>query len=111
MNGLLMAAFVESGLVTWRSLSQPPKILPAPSTFTSVLIIFGGLSLLPESGAKFASLTGWGIVLATFLNMWSPATPTKLAVPKTASNPTGQSPPSPPLNASGAANGTGPAVA
>jgi hypothetical protein len=81
MNGLLTAAMVESGLITWRSLSQPPKMLPPPSGFVAVVIIFGGLSLLPASGAKFASYTGWGLVLATFLNLWSPATPTKLAVP------------------------------
>jgi hypothetical protein len=98
VNSLLTAAMVESGLVTWRSLSNQ-KILPPPSAFVAVVIVFGGLSLLPDSGSKFASLTGWGIVLSTFLNLWSPATPTKLAVPKTASNPSGQAVQGPPLTA------------
>jgi hypothetical protein len=71
---------VESGLITWRDISQT-KVPPPPSDFVAVAIIFGGLSLFPESGAKFASAVGWGLVLATFLNLWSPATPTKLAIP------------------------------
>jgi len=66
-------------LVTYRDLSSD-KVLPPPSDYVAVAIIFGGLGLLPESGAQFASLTGWGLVIATFLNLWSPATPTKLAV-------------------------------
>jgi len=79
-GGLLTAALAEVAIVTYRDLSQN-KVLPPPSDYVAVAIIFGGLGLLPESGASFASLVGWGLVLATFLNLWSPATPTKLAVP------------------------------
>ena len=80
MRGLLAAALVEMGLVAYRDLSAQ-KIPPPPSDFVAVAIIYGGLGLLPDSAAQFASLVGWGLVVATFLNMWSPATPTKLAVP------------------------------
>jgi hypothetical protein len=79
VRGLLAAALVEVGLVTYRDLSGQ-KVLPPPSDYVAVAIIFGGLGLFPESGANFASLVGWGLVVATFLNLWSPATPTKLAV-------------------------------
>jgi hypothetical protein len=78
-RGLLAAALVEVALVTYRDLSAN-KVLPPPSDYVAVAIIFGGLGLVPESGSQFASLTGWGFVVATFLNLWSPATPTKLAV-------------------------------
>lgn len=79
MRGLLAAALVEVGLVTYRDLSAQ-KIIPPPSDYVAVAVIFGGLGLFPESGSQFASLVGWGLVVATALNFWSPATPTKLAV-------------------------------
>jgi len=78
-RGLFAAALVESAIVTWRDVSQT-KVPPPPSDFVAVAIIYGGLSLFPDSGSSFASLVGWGFVAATFLNLWSPATPTKLAV-------------------------------
>ena len=30
------------------------------------------LSLVPGEGARVASLAGWGLVLATMLNLWDP---------------------------------------
>jgi hypothetical protein len=78
-RGLFAAALVESAIVTWRDVSTN-KVPPPPSDFVAVAIIYGGLSLLPDSGSSFASLVGWGFVAATFLNLWSPSTPTKLAV-------------------------------
>jgi hypothetical protein len=80
LRGLLAAALVETVLVTYRDLSAQ-KVPPPPSDYVAVAIIYGGLGLFPESGASFASLVGWGLVVATFLNFWSPTTPTKLAVP------------------------------
>ena len=79
-RGLFAAALVESAIVTWRDVSQS-KVPPPSSDFVAVAIIFGGLSLFPDSAGSFPSVFGWGIVLATFLNLWSPSTPTKLAVP------------------------------
>lgn len=79
-RGLFAAALVESAIVTWRDVSQT-KVPPPPSDYVAVAIIYGGLALFPESAGNFPSLVGWGFVIATFLNLWSPATPLKLAVP------------------------------
>ena len=79
-RGLFAAAMVETAIVTWRDVSSN-KVPPPPSDFVAVAIIYGGLSLFPESAGNFPSLMAWGITLATFLNLWSPSTPTKLAVP------------------------------
>jgi hypothetical protein len=79
-KGLFAAALVESGLITWRDISQA-KVPPPPSDFVAVAIIYGALALFPDSSGNFPSLVGWGFVVATFLKLWSPATPTKLAVP------------------------------
>src|ERR1700721_473029 len=111
VRGLLAAALVEVGLVTYRALSSS-KILPPPSDYVAVAIIYGGLGLLPESGANFASLVGWGLVVATLLNLWSPATPTKLAVyGKTTTVPAGNPSANTPKNPYSLTNrGTGRAV-
>lgn len=68
MRGLLLAALTEAAIITWRDLSKQ-KVLPLPSDYVSVAILYGGLGLLPESAAGTASLIGWGIVVATFLNL------------------------------------------
>lgn len=68
MRSLLLAALVEAGIITWRDLSKQ-KVLPLPSDYVAVAVFYGGLSLLPESAAGFTSLVGWGIVLATWLNL------------------------------------------
>jgi hypothetical protein len=83
-RGLFAAALVESALVTWRDVSQT-KVPPPPSDFVAVAIIYGGLALIPQSGERFASVVGWGFVVATFLNLWSPSSPIKLAMPGGAS--------------------------
>lgn len=79
-RGLFAAALVESAIVTWRDISET-KVPPPPSDYVAVAIIYGGLSLFPDSAGNFPSLVGWGFVAATFLKLWSPSTPTKLAVP------------------------------
>lgn len=87
-RGLFAAALVESAIITWRDVSQT-KVPPPPSDYVAVAIIYGGLALFPDTAGSFPSLVGWGFVVATFLNLWSPSTPIKLAVPVSASNPTG----------------------
>ena len=77
MRGLLAAALVEAGLVTWRDL-KVSKLPPPPSDYVAVAIVYGGLSLLPDSASSVASLFGWGLILATLMNFWDPATPTTL---------------------------------
>ena len=65
-----------------------------PSDYVSVAIVYGGLALFPDSASGFASLVGWGFVLATFLNLWNPRQPLKLALGgnTTASSPGGGAP-------------------
>ena len=80
MRGLLLAALVEASLISWRDLSKQ-KVLPLPSDYVAVAILYGALGLLPAKAAPTASLIGWGIVLATFLNLFDPTQPTKLIFP------------------------------
>ena len=80
MTGLLTAALAETAIVAWRDLTKE-HVPPYPGDFVSVAIIYGTLSMLPASASTFTSLVGWGFVIATLLNAWSPATPTKFAVP------------------------------
>lgn len=68
MRGLLLAALVEAGIISWRDLSQE-KVLPMPSDFVAVAIYFGALGLFPASAAPLPALLGWGMVLATFMRL------------------------------------------
>jgi hypothetical protein len=77
VRGLASAFLAECALITWRNLHND-KALPPPSQFTGACIIYGSLALLPQSGAGFASVMGWSVVLATFLNLWNPAAPLNL---------------------------------
>lgn len=89
MRGLLLAALVEAGLITWRDLSKD-KILPLPSDYNAVAIFYGGLALLPESADTFTTLLAWGMVIATFFGLFDPANPTKLIFPGGAQAPASQ---------------------
>jgi hypothetical protein len=78
MTGLVTAWLAEVVLITYRSTkkggnqgtAQVP--FPLPSQFAGTFIIFGSLALLPQSAGNFASLAGWGLVAATFLNLYNP---------------------------------------
>ena len=80
MSGLLAAFMVEVGLITYRSVTQggtkvpatAPLPAPLPSLYTSAIVVYGGLSLLPGSLAPLPALVGWGFVVATFLNLYTP---------------------------------------
>lgn len=71
----------EVVLVTYRNVGQgrlkvpddAPLPLPLPSTYTSVVIFYGALSLVPGEGAHIAGMIGWGMVVATFLGLWQPS--------------------------------------
>jgi hypothetical protein len=78
-RGLWTAALVESAIITWRDFGQQ-KSPPPPSDYVAVVIIYGGLTLLPASAGDLPSLIGWGLVIATFLNLWSPQKPLTLSV-------------------------------
>lgn len=80
MSGLLGAFLVEVALVTYRSVTQggvkvpttAPIPAPLPSLYVSAVIVYGGLGLLPDSLAPVPALIGWGFVVATFLNLYTP---------------------------------------
>jgi hypothetical protein len=80
VKSLFAAAFVEVILVTYRSVTgggikvpqAAPLPAPLPSLYTSVVIVYGGLALVPDSLAPLPSLIGWGFVVATFLNLFNP---------------------------------------
>jgi hypothetical protein len=75
-GGLLTAWLMEVVLVTYRAVKQttdlPVAHLPLPSTYVSTMIVYGTLGLLPGEAAGAASLMGWGLVVATLLNLWNP---------------------------------------
>lgn len=53
--------------------TRPIAHLALPAEYASSFVIYGALSLVPEGpGARVAGLVGWGIVVATVLNLWSP---------------------------------------
>jgi hypothetical protein len=80
MSSLLGAFFVEVALITYRSVTQggvktpkaAPLRAPLPSLYTSAIFIYGGLAVLPKSLAPVPALVGWGFVVATFLNLFTP---------------------------------------
>ena len=74
MKGLLTAALAESAIITYRDLKQV-KMPPPPSDFVAVAVIYGGLALFPDSASQVTALFGWGLVVATLLNLWSPSNP------------------------------------
>jgi hypothetical protein len=78
VNPLIYPALVETALITYRDVKQgnntdnPIPHLPIPSQYVSVIIIYGGLSLAPPQAQRLAALIGWGFVVATALNVWTP---------------------------------------
>jgi len=82
VNGSLTAAWLaEIVVITYRSSKQgtlkasPIPGLPVPSAFAASFVIYGALSFVPgDRGRAIASAFGWGLVAATVLNLWDPAT-------------------------------------
>jgi hypothetical protein len=78
MNSLLYPALVETFFITYRSVANssnaenPIPHFPIPSQLVSVFIVYGTLSLFPEQANRLATMLGWGFVVATALNLWTP---------------------------------------
>lgn len=96
MNGLALAWMAEVGLMTYRIVhtGRPDEAgggrVPWPADYIATFVVFGGLSLVGELGAgwdQVATVAGWGLVLATVLNLVDPtkAPPYYLARPGTPS--------------------------
>lgn len=84
MTGLALAWIAEAGLMTWRIVHQgrPAEAgggrVPWPADYVATFVVFGGLSLAAELGPgwdRVAATAGWGLVLATVLNLVDPAQP------------------------------------
>jgi hypothetical protein len=75
---LLAPALAETVIITYRGVkngsnaNNPIPHFPIPSQLVSVLIIYGGLSLFPQSAERLAAAVGWGFVVATLLNLYEP---------------------------------------
>lgn len=99
MNHVTASAFAEVAIVTYRSMrannpaaGQPagstltvkgthtasPYKAPLPSDFTAVVIVYGALHFLPD---QLGGLIGWGLVAATFLNLWAPSSSSLTGLP------------------------------
>lgn len=89
MTGLVTAWLTEVVLITYRAskkgssngTAQVP--FPRPGLYAGSFLIYGALGLLPNSAGSFAALVGWGIVVATFLNLYNPL-PSATAIPTVA---------------------------
>lgn len=75
--GVLSAAMVETAVIAFRDVKNE-HLLPVPGELAAVAIIFGLLALFPDSAKPFPAVVAWGFVVATFLNLWNPATPLNL---------------------------------
>lgn len=80
--GLLAAFIAEVALITYRGFATTatqPLPFPPPADYTGAVLIYGGLGLLAKTKAEpVATALGWGFVIATFLNLWTPKNPAKL---------------------------------
>lgn len=69
MNPVFIPWAVELGLITWRDVRNDGHV-PFPSEFLATFAVFGVLSLVPGDSEfhPWATLLGWGFVVATFLS-------------------------------------------
>lgn len=78
MTGLLSAWVAEMVLIAYRgsksgsTANNPIPHLALPSEYASTFIIYGALAFIPGEGQRVATAVGWGLVVATFLNLWTP---------------------------------------
>jgi len=82
VSGLLGAFFIQLGVITYRDVTQggdktgpggtAPINAPLPSQYLSAILIYGVLGVMPASTAPLPGLIGWGLVVATMLNLWTP---------------------------------------
>lgn len=92
MTPLMAAWLAELVIITYRGAKQesaknnPIPHLVIPSQYASTFIIYGALSFIPGQGQKFAGAVGWGLVVATLLNLWTPGKNGAVSVSQTASN-------------------------
>jgi hypothetical protein len=85
VSALLSAWVAEIVLIAYRgaksgsTANNPIPHLALPSEYASTFIIFGALAFIPGQGQRVASAVGWGLVVATFLDLWNPGGTVKTA--------------------------------
>lgn len=72
MANVTVAWAAEVGVISWRDWRNA-KRLPFPSEVLATFLIFGLLSVLPDSTGNLAPLLGWGLVLATVVHAFDPS--------------------------------------
>ena len=89
MNQVMNAWIAEIIIITYRGVRQskfknnPVPNFALPSEYAASVIVFGGLSLVPQDSdwGRVAGAIGWGLVLATTLNLWNPSSGVSQASP------------------------------
>ncbi len=69
MTPMLAPWMAEVVLISWRTVRKE-KRPPFPSELLATFVVFGTVSLVAEKQPQIASLFGWGVVVATFLNLF-----------------------------------------
>jgi hypothetical protein len=93
MSGLLSAWIAEMVLIAYRgaksgeTANNPIPHLALPSEYASTFIIYGALAFVPGDGQRVAAAIGWGLVAATFLDLWNPGGTVKGSTPVTQTTP------------------------
>ncbi len=76
---VLAPALAEVALITYRDVKAGTNVVnplphfPLPSQFLSVGIVYGALAMFPDNASTLAATIGWGFVIATLLNVFTPA--------------------------------------
>jgi hypothetical protein len=69
VDPLLFPWLAEIGLITYRDM-KAEKRPPLPSELVSVFVVFGAFTLVSKASPGIASALGWGIVLATGMQVF-----------------------------------------
>lgn len=68
MTSILLPWFVEVGLISWRTVRRDARA-PLPSELLATAVIFGTFSVVGNSYPQLGATLGWGMVIATALNL------------------------------------------
>ena len=78
MNGVLLAAMLEVGVVSWRDVTKGRTVvgLPPAGDYLAVIVIFGSLMAIgtAPTAHTFANVFAWGILAATATGLADPST-------------------------------------
>lgn len=80
MRGLLGAFVAQLGIISYRSV-RIERRAPLPAEFLAAFVVYGALSVLAGPAPRTAGVTGWGLVIATGLNIVDPTNPLQASPP------------------------------